>query len=416
MTILFCFAVFGLSLAWLTLSVSKFSADSWRKKICLNTLSCAVYTQKGARQPGDVVYFDSVRVAVAAILTLPQSERTFPFALILELLKPNGKLLRSYSIPFTSPPSGPIQVNFDIDPQELFNNHGNWTARLHLEGIGVFPKLVTLTVPRRHLPETDLEREATELVSIRSAKRQSASIVFTDSEHVEFRALFRATTLPPCKFENVYATLRLSCAKVNMVFCSNPVLLAHEKGRYIVAYCCKSLLETEGEWIIRLFIHERMVYEGAATVISPVNAARSIEVSRFDIFGVDNSGQHCLIGNVLFSSEIHTLRPRLHLHTAYPTSQVMLKLECKVHVDNVPLASYTSNIAIATEEEEVQMEDVLIPRLANGSPSQRCSIALFLDGRCLARREINIKTTPPKFARIQTRLIQAGITLEADSE
>lgn len=363
-----------------------------------------------------MVYFDSERIAAEAILTLPESRQAYPFTLILQLSSPNGNAFADYSLPIDPTIHEPIRANFSINAAELFAHQGMCTARLHIHGIGAFPNVINLTVPRRHTPETDLEIVAAELVSVRADKRQCSPILFADSESAEFCALLRAKTLPKCKFKTVFATLRLSYPKENRILCSAPRPLTPENEMYRVAFSCNSLLEGTGDRDIRLFVGDRMSYEGKISVVSRVHAAKSIEVGKFDLDGVDNAGRLCRIGRVVFASEIHTLRPHLALHTPCPSLQVEYVLKCVARIDNVLVADYTMNVVLARAEEQIIVDDIVIPRISKDERPRELFVEVSLEGRCLTRREILIRPVPPKFAGIQARLIQAGITLGDDSE
>lgn len=418
----------GLSGLFLLRWLIGFLLQAWRRfryrlkfrKIRLVGLNYRVQDREGQESPEGRVYPDSDTLAFKADLLLPNRPEIYPLALELELVRPNGQVLRTHGESVERFQAEKVTLWFQADQLEpVLQCPGGWDARLVLRNIGRTLGSVGFPVIDRAALTADLTAATPRLLALCGGQTRTETVVFPDVEAVVPCTVIRPRSCHPGK----YAGFQVHLDLVNLDKPEAPERMTFplefrggvmEIGAVSRPIAGDAIAQKVGRWEFRIAVEDRILVHIPFTITSFEQALANIRLESFEIAGTFPSGHIGRVGNRAIINSLKTLAPIAVLATQYPCPRIKYRLTLGACLNGEPVAGAEAEVSFEGTSLELMPGEFHIPFLEDQAHPVRIGFALMLEGRVLGVREVVLHRQPPRCADAQGRIMTSPADMEMD--
>ncbi len=418
----------GLVVACLLVWLAGRSVRTWRdwrfrmklRGVCAVSLTHRAQCHDGQFQPDGKVYPDSESLSIKADLTVPCHRDIYPLDMELEILRPDGVVWETLRETVATPRADRVTLWFQIDRVgELFGHSGTWNARLVLHNTGECLANDEFAVVDHAALVSDLEATSVMILAVRDHQTVQENVIFPDVEALVPTAVIRPRSFHPSKFAGLQ--LRLDLVDVDNRAEVEGQEFPLELSNGAMEFCSVSrpiaddeLAEKLGRWEFRLSVEGRELARMPFVITSVQQALESLKIESFEVVGVPHRGSPSPVGTIAYVRNVRSLCPVVRVTSQLPSRRVEFQTTMGVCVDGEPIAGIEGTLVMDQGVVELMPGEFSLPRLPDGHNRMQVSFVLLAEARTLGIREVTLRSTPPRCADVQGRIMVSPTDAEID--
>jgi hypothetical protein len=351
---------------------------------------------------------NSESIVIEGMIPGPPDKNPAPFRffLVLDVRGPNGTTVFKHRSKLLCLETEPLRVKFSVRADVLRPFPGDHTVSVWMEERDDPLAWATIRVARRGFAWEDLRVVSRSLVCERYGNLERGTVVFADGG-ASFEALLKPRDFHIERCRGVRARIDVECPATGYRNTGPWRILDESGGELRVSEKIPEPLGPPGTRIVRLFLEEREAASLEFEVTNEKDAAKRLEVSNFELTGLDTSGRPFAVDGTVFLSQTLYLRPVITLQTPYPSGLVSYPVTVLMTLDGQEVHHQVSLCTLRHPVETFPLEDIPLHGISLGGTSAKVLVLVFVEDRLLTRRKILLRAELPPFADVQRILIEA---------
>ncbi len=382
-----------------------------------------VQCRDGQDQPDGKAYPDSESISIKAHLALPVRPDVYPLHIDMEVRRPDGAIWRTLHESIEMPRAPRLSLWFQLDQiAELLAHSGSWETRLILRNTGKYLAATSIAVVTRADLVADLQASDVRLIALQGDRVAPEKVIFPDTEAVVPTAVIRPKGFHPSKFVDM--RLRLDLANVdkreNVESTELPLQLVD--GRMMFSPVSRPIAGDDiarklGRWEFCLSVDDRQLARIPFVITSFEQVLAGLKLDSFEIAGIARSGRRATpVGRVAYLRNLRALCPVVKLTSDLPSPRAGFRMTMGTCVDGEPVGGVEGTLVLDRKSVQLLPGEFVPPELVNGRESTKVSFILMVEGRTLGIREVTLRSTPPRCADAQGRIVAPPVNGEIDYE